>query len=318
MKNHFSILVLSQLLFLSTIAQPSGKNNPIHSLSDELQALVNVASLPEYRTNTISAQISTYDTTGKNEDGFNGTYSFIRRNADSSLVIFEQYGSGVINRIWTPTPTSDTFDFYIDANESPTFSVQYQDLFSGKKYPFIGPLCGNQLGGYYCYLPIPFEKSCRIVCRGKRMQFHQIQYRLYEKGARVKSFNPELNDEEKEWLNKIGALWNRQDRNISTLYQAKFYSDSGRYSIKPGETQTVFELDRGGRILGIELGPVEVFEGLARQIDIRVTWDGETNPAIYCPVSDFFWLCIWKCLYAEFVAGKSQQQELLLFPDAIR
>jgi hypothetical protein len=313
MKIHFSILILSQILLVSTLAQPSG-NNAVHSLSDELQALLNIASLPEYRKNTINAQVSTYDTTGKNDDGFNGTYSFIRRNADSSLVIFEQYGSGVINRIWTPTPTSDTLDFYIDDNASPAFSIQYHDLFSGKKYPFIGPLCGNQLGGYYCYLPIPFEKSCRIVCRGKRMQFHQIQYRLYEKGTRVKSFNSEFNDEEKKLLNRIEALWNRQDRNISTFYPAKLIEDSGRYSIKPGETQTVFELDRGGRILGIEMEPVEVFEGLARQIDIRITWDGETTPAIYCPVSDFYGYAFGNASMRSLLLGSQNSRNYCYFP----
>ncbi|HLO60118.1 MAG TPA: glycoside hydrolase family 172 protein [Bacteroidales bacterium] len=314
MKIHFSILVLSHVLLLSTLAQPSGNNNAIHSLSDELQTFLNVASLPEYRKNTVSGQVSTYDTTGKNDDGFNGTNSFIRRNADSSLVIFERYGSGVINRFWTPTPTFDTLDFYIDDNASPAFSIQYYDLFSGKKYPFIAPLCGNQLGGYYCYLPIPFEKSCKIVSRGKKMQFHQIQYRLYEKGTRVKSFSMGLNAEEKELLNRIEALWNQQDRNISSFYQAKLLQDSGRYTIKPGETKTVFELDRGGRILGIEMEPAEIFKGLTRQIDIRVTWDGETSPAIYCPVADFFGYAFGNESMRSLLLGSLNNRNYCYFP----
>jgi hypothetical protein len=75
-------------------------------------------------------------------------------------------GAGVINRIWTPTPSEDTLDFYIDDGQ-PSFSIKYLDFISGKKFPFISPLCGNQLGGYYSYLPIPFSKHCKIVYQRK-------------------------------------------------------------------------------------------------------------------------------------------------------
>lgn len=313
MKSLFSLLLLSQIVSISVLAQPARKT-AIHSLSNELQSFLNISSLPEYRINTMVAQVSTYDTTGKNDDGFNGTYSFIRRNADSSLVIFEQYGSGVINRIWTPTPTYDTLDFYIDDNSTPAFSIQYHDLFSGKKYPFIAPLCGNQLGGYYCYLPIPFEKSCMIVCRAKKTQFHQIQYRMFAKGTRVKSFDPDLNAEEKELLKRIEVLWNRQDKNIQSFYPGKMVEDSGRFLIKPGDILPVFELDRGGRILGIEIGPVEAFEGTARQIDIRITWDGETIPAIYCPVSDFYGYAFGNSSMRSLLLGSLNDRNYCYFP----
>ena len=79
-----------------------------------LKQFYDFSTLPAYEENTYCSEVSTYDRTGLNNDGFSGTYSFIRRNADSSLVIFEQKGPGVINRFWTPTPTNDTLDFYID------------------------------------------------------------------------------------------------------------------------------------------------------------------------------------------------------------
>ena len=59
-----------------------------HSLSTELRAFYDLSSLPDYLDSTYVAQISSYDTTGKNDDGFSGRYSFLRRNADSTLVIF--------------------------------------------------------------------------------------------------------------------------------------------------------------------------------------------------------------------------------------
>ena len=83
-------------------------------LTHLLKQFYDFSSLPKYEENTYCAEVSTYDPTGGNDDGFSGTYSFLRKNADSSLVIFEQKGPGVINRIWTPTPSGDTLDFYID------------------------------------------------------------------------------------------------------------------------------------------------------------------------------------------------------------
>lgn len=163
-------------------------NHPV-TLFDELSALYDISTLPVYRSNTISAQVSTYDTAGGNEDGFNGNYSFIRRNPDSTLVLFDVKGSGVINRIWTPTPTDDTLDFYIDDTTKPALSVNYKNLFSGKIFPFVKPLCGSQLGGNFCYFPFLFQQRCIIIARAKKTRFHQIQYRLFEKNTLVKPFS---------------------------------------------------------------------------------------------------------------------------------
>src|SRR6478609_3685739 len=150
------VLFLSQLTYAQQNLQ----------LKDLLKDFYDFSSLRRYLPNAYTAQESTYDRTGGNNDGFNGTYSFVRRNADSTLVLLDVKGAGVVNRIWTPTPTDDSLEFYIDNENKPSFTVIYRDLFTGKAYPFVAPLCANQLGGYYCYLPIPFARSCKIVLRG--------------------------------------------------------------------------------------------------------------------------------------------------------
>ena len=54
--------------------------------SSELEALSRLDLLPEFRSNCIVEQISSYDKTGGNDDGFNGTYSYIRKE-NNKLVI---------------------------------------------------------------------------------------------------------------------------------------------------------------------------------------------------------------------------------------
>ncbi len=270
-------IVLSFLLIHPSYSQ--------HSLLSELKSFTDIGLLPKYR-NAITAQVSSYDTTGGNDDGFSGKYSFIQKINDSSLLLFDQKGPGVIQRIWTPTPSEDTLDFYIDGTLC--FSIQYLDLFSGKVFPFVAPLCGNQLGGYYCYLPIPYSQSCQIIYRGKRTQFHQIGYATMNPGKTVKSFTMNLSGEEKNELSKIAMQWSKSNQTIQDIYHQNVKNSSSTLTLNPQSARSIFFTGSGGRILGIEISPSESLESLLKDIDIKINWDHEKVPAVYCPLADYF------------------------------
>jgi hypothetical protein len=313
----FTIIVV--LLFLcfckrddKAILEESGTAR--HSLADELRVFYDLSTLPLYADSTICAQTSTFDTTWGNDDGFSGRYSFLRRNDNGSLIIFDVRGGGVINRIWTPTPSADTLDFFINDTLKPAFSICYLDLFSGKQYPFVAPLCGNQLGGFYCYMPIPFEKCCRIVTRGKKEQFHQIQYRLYENGSGIRSFTTELNQEEKEALKKINQLWNKEETSPTDFCPDKLTASSKQITLSKGKASTIFDYKNGGRIMGIELSPASAFEGLNKNTDIKITWDGENNPAVFCPVADFFGYAFGAESMKSLLLGSRNNKAYCYFP----
>lgn len=257
----------------------------------ELNRLYDIKLLPRYIDKSMVKQFSSYDRTGGNNDGFEGTYSYIRKNEDSSLVVFEVEGKGVIERIWTPTPTNDTLDFYLDGSKSPDFSINFNDLFSGKVYPFIPPLVGQHIvGGYYSYLPIPYNNGCKIVFRGEKMLFYQFQYREYNNDDyRVQNFNPmHINAEEERELNKLVKLWNYENRNVESFYGNDINVIPSVFQLKPGQSFTIADIKEGGRILGIEIDPADIFEGMYKQIDLKITWDDEKTPAIYTPVADMF------------------------------
>jgi hypothetical protein len=249
------------------------------STVDELRQFTEFSLLPQYRTGTKMQEVSTYDRTGGNDDGFSGKYSFVRRNADSSIVIFEAKGPGVINRIWTPTPTEDTLDFFIDDS---TFSIKYSDLFSGRIQPFVAPLCGSELGGNYCYYPILFQDSCKIVCRAKKLQFHQIQWRSYPARTKVVRSFP------------VMAMSN--DKSLAAV------SGLRKFSLEPSKAVSIFESNTGGRVEDIDLYPASLFMGNTKDIWINITYDGEKEPAVNCPVADFF----------GFAFGKPSMQSWLL------
>jgi hypothetical protein len=170
-------------------------------------------------------------------------------------VIFDEKGPGVINHIHTPTPTNDTLDFFIDDMGHPAFSINYMDIFSGKVFPFTAPLCGSQLGGYYCYCSIPYQKALRIICRGKHLQFHDIQYRTFPKGTVVKNFSLNISNEEKDLINKIQKLWSSQENKPDNFVNnnEQILSDTKTIQLKPGEHVSIFNLKTGGRIVGLTL-----------------------------------------------------------------
>lgn len=297
------------LLPLISIAQ----TKQITSLSDFLQPFYDFSSLPLYENNVYSAEVSTYDTTGGNNDGFNGTYSFIRRNADSSLVLFDQKGPGVINRFWTPTPTKDTLDFYIDDTSHVSFSICYMDLYSGKVYPFVAPLCSNQLGGYYCYLPIPFANSCKVVLKAKSTQFHQIGYKLYDKSKTIKSFSLQIDEATKQSLEKIITVFDKIssiqiDKNNSTNEVQK------KVSINPGENVEVYSSNNPGRIIGFEILSSSALTDIAKNIDLKITWDNEATPAVYCPLADYFGYAFGKPSMIGLMAGSDGKNFYSRFP----
>jgi hypothetical protein len=315
MRQFFNIVITTVLFFQITEAQK--KNQPTHlSLKDFLKDFYDISSLPAYASKTYSAEFSTYDRTGLNNDGFEGTYSFIKRNADSSLVIFDVTGAGVINRFWTPTPSDDSLDFYIDDSSKISFTICYRDLFSGKVYPFVTPLCSNQLGGYYSYLPIPFSKSCKIIFRGKKEKFHQIGYRLYPAGTKIEKFSLHLNNDEQQALSILKSKFEKDSLLVNDIYAdgTNISTNNKNVILHPGESETVFETKQEGRILGFDFFADNDLEKIAKDIDLKITWDDENSPAVYCPLADYFGYAFGKPSMKSLLIGSDGKKHYCYLP----
>lgn len=269
------------------LIQISGFSQKTVNTFSELQRLQNIGKMPEYLEGTFVKQESSYDRTGGNDDGFSGKYSFLRKEKDG-LVIFDAKGQGVIERIWTPTPTDDMVDFYFDGNDQPTLSIKFGDLFSGNVSPFLRPVVDAfMVGGYYSYVPIPYANGCKIVFRGEKIMFHQIQYREYDKRYKVQTFKPKFNANETKLLNDLVLQWSNRERSVNNFYKTSSKIEQQNL-IDPGQTKVIADIKQGGRILGIELLPSEIFKGEYKQLDLKITWDNSAEPAVFVPLADFF------------------------------
>ena len=209
MKRKVQIKVLLLCILTFNVSNQVFPQKYIYKWTDELELLKNIDQLPVYRSSQLVDQMSSYDRTGGNDDGFDGTYSYIRKE-NNNLVIADLKGPGVLNRIWTPTPSEDSLSFYFDGEKKARLKIKFSDLFSGNVFPFLKPVCGNEIGGYYCYIPIPYKESLKIVYHGEKILFHQFQYRILP-NKNVESWTGKFSQADRDMVNKVNELW----KNIS-------------------------------------------------------------------------------------------------------
>ncbi len=245
--------------------------------------------LPLLKDSVNVGSVSSYDRTGGNDDGFSGKYSFIRKDPEG-LVIADLKGPGVIYRVWTPTPTDDTLEFLFDGETKPRIEVKFLDLFLGKDPDFPPPLTGFGAGGYYCYVPIPFAKSCVVRMRAPKVQFYQINYALYASNTPIASFSRTRTPEENQDLARAREFLNAAGTDVSRFglpAGVKPLLNQTILTLKPGATGTVFRANKGGRIAGLRFSPAEAMVGKARDLLLKISFDGQA-PAVLCPLGDFF------------------------------
>lgn len=283
--------------------------------SDELSLLQRIDQLPEYRTGSYVESFSSYDKTNGNDDGFAGTYSFIRKE-NNKLVIAEMKGPGVIDRIWTPTPNDNMLYFYFDGAREPGLKIKFSDLFSGKVYPFVKPVCGNEVGGYYCYIPITYSKSCKIVYDGPKLEFIQIGYRNLT-AKKVETFNNQFTDADKQQLQSVCDLWNNNSPQVQSFAFGKssnMKTFEKEITLNPGDDVNCFSLDTPGRIVGMEIDGGTSFEGGNKDVILTAKWDNDAVDAIDAPLQDFFGYAFGHGSMRSIVMGKQGNNNYCYLP----
>ncbi|MBQ4280271.1 MAG: DUF2961 domain-containing protein [Rikenellaceae bacterium] len=288
-------------------------------LEQELRNLAaeGLRNLPAFRTGTSLTQFSSYDRNGMNDDGFAGTWSFARKEGDT-FILAEWDGPGVLNRIWTPTPTSDTISIYFDGEETPRVHLPFDQLFSGDVFPFVKPLCGNEIGGFYCLTPMPFKKSCKITYTAPSMRFYQIQARSLPSADGVETFSMDWTPAQKKLLDEtVGQLWNGGCAWYSAQLARQAAANSlmkksSNQILSPGKTTVLFDQKKGGRIEGLELTFPDDISKLDRQLFLRAIWDKDT--AIYCPLTELFGYAFGKKSVQSLMLGTKDSKHYLYMP----
>lgn len=269
-----------------------------------------------------SSMTSSYDRSGGNDDGFNGTYSIIRKEQDAKgrvyAVIAETTGQGCLSRLWMPhgrhivngkltdgvlQGKRERLLIFIDGETEASINVVLQDLFDGKVAGFPKPLVGKGLGGFYSLVPVPFAKSCKIAISGEFVSFFQADFLHYTGSKQVRSYSDYEAKERAEKLRakaqsinthpsqpKIGALLHSQQKPSWTLNQRNGVVQNFTLSAAPENLEKLLNAT------------------------LIIQFDSVQPSQIQARVKDFFAIPSSENLYSSAVSGFQQQQLYFRLP----
>ena len=302
MKNITTTLTLTllTLVFLSQAA-PAEQTLSYRDLVNRMIDLEQVAVLPEAgetckqwaswdRSSRYDPETGKYVNWAANNDG----PQFIRHEGDR-VVMAEMEGPGCIWRIWSARAEAGHVKIYLDGADQPAVDLPFVNYFSGNTAPFNYPMLSYNLADLGCsgqnlYIPIPYQKSCKIVADPGWGRYYQFVYTTYPDGTRLPTFGTDLAAENADALKKINDFFANSLGTDPAGNRAGQQIESGTELIAAGEAISL-ELQGPRAITAmrakLDLADREDEMAAMRQLVVKITWDGQEEPAVWCPLGDF-------------------------------
>jgi hypothetical protein len=243
----------------------------------------------------------------------NGDGNGFIRMEGTSQVLAEMEGPGVIWRVWSAMPEKGHIKFYLDGAETPAIDLPFIGLFDHTNPPFTRTALVHMAArGQNCYVPIPYQKSCKVVAEEGWGRYFQFSYTTFAKGTVAPTFRMALSDEENAALDAADAILRRggsdpwQKERKQAVVQAK------KVTVGPGEG---LEMTMGnghaqaitGFVVKTDFADkADEVDGL-RELVLRITWDDEASAAVWCPLGDFFGTAPGANLYKSFPLGMTEE-----------
>jgi hypothetical protein len=237
---------------------------------------------------------SSYDRSGGNDDGFSGKYSKLRVE-NGNTVLAEMEGPGCIQRMHFPHSEygvpgllgrkGEHIRIYLDGQEKPALDVPLEDVFYGKLEGFSRPLADVAIGGFYCYVPIPYRKSCKVVVDGTNVKFYQIVYRTFPTDKGIVTFCDPPTPAQREALKMAVMGWGLCGK---IALMSSSHGIKKPFALKAGESLD-WALPEGPhmvRTLSLKLNPDQAEN--ANHARLQITWDDAKSPAVDLPLDYFF------------------------------
>lgn len=217
------------------------------------------------------------------------------------VVLAEVEGPGALVRFWAANPSdAGRVRIFLDGNDQPAVEAPLSDLLAGRwrtevdgqvLVAFPSPWAGLQASGWNLDFPLPFAKSCKVTVEKPGLAY-QIVCRTYPPLTPVRTFQradlPALQPtlaklREEHWLprqasqelaQQAASIWSPQPERLppgSVLAADLQAPGGGAGAIVAQQWQ-------------VEPMKAEVLRGLL----LRLTMDGEPEPAVLSPLGDFF------------------------------
>lgn len=221
----------------------------------------------------------------------------IRKEGNVS-VLAEMTGPGCIWRIWSATVGKGHMKIYLDGAPAPAVDLAFEDYFSHKISPFNFPalVYRTQAFGYNSYIPVPYQKSCKIVVEDKWGEYYQFTYSSFPAATIVPFFNMNLKPEDLAALAAADEKWGKGLGTDPSGPRAQAGETVVPVVLGAGQSATVAKLTGMQAItcLRVKLDPAMLkmsaaeLEIMLRSVTLSIRWDGEKEPSVWSPLGDFF------------------------------
>lgn len=270
--------IIISLLIVCSVVSTYSQNITNVSNSKGLQFAEQFSNLPYFKTGTQTYQFSSTDPA---EDQFKDFGHWLYTDTDSSSVLADIDGPGCIYRIWSTgnNGDSDRIKVYIDGNKKASIDQTFNQFHNYpplRQKPQVGSEGEGKYLAWWSYMPIPFEKSCKIVRQGNFRPFYNITYHTYTSPKNVKSWNG------KEDYKRIEQMWNHPEKDAKSVEGNKIVASLVKLQSK--QNKTILQQMGKGSIASIKIDNYLKDKGLR----IKIYWDGETIPSVDAPVKWFF------------------------------
>jgi hypothetical protein len=316
----FQTLALLVVCFSSAGAGFSQDTLSYVDLVKRLVDLEHIATLPQPgetskqwssydRSSQYDAEIGTYVKWDANGDGGH----MIRQEGDS-WVMAEMKGPGCIFRIWSALSKMGHVKIYLDGQQDPAVDLPFKEYFTGKTAPFNYPALSYHLADQGCrgenlYFPIPYQKSCKIVAKKDWGAYYHFNYMTFPKGTKVPTFSADLSPESLNALkevndfleNSIGAdpAGSRPGENV--IQESVYIPAGGTESLLIEGPQAITALKAM-----VDVADRKEQEAFMRKLIVRMTFDDEKEPSVWCPLGDFCGTAPGINLYTSLTTGMTK------------
>jgi len=247
------------------------------------------------------SQWSSYDRASKYDEATgkyirwdaNGDGGGIIRREGDLVVMAEMEGPGCIWRIWSAKADAGHVKIYLDGAAEPAVDLPFAGYFDCKTAPFVYPsLVHMTARGINNYVPIPYQKSCKIVAEKGWGNYYHFVYETFPKGTVVPTFKMALTAEETAALKAAAEVLSVKCGEDPAGHRQGEATMAKAATVPAGKAVTAAQPDGPGAITALRIKmPAASREEeiqMLRELAIRITWDDEKSPAVWAPLGDFF------------------------------
>lgn len=264
------------------------------------------------RSSVYHAETGLYENWGANDDGGGCV-----RKEEGSIVAMELDGPGVIWRVWSALPEQGHIRIFLDHAETPVIDQPFRDYFERfnqegppANFPNLSPALSR---GRNCFIPIPFQKHCKVLLDQGWGAYYHFTYSVFPAGVRVPSFDGSFDKASAIALAEADRVL--QQRGSRACLKAEMSTEETlTVTVPSGGKAVLFDKQTAGAISMIRiktnLGAMseEQQRLRARQLTLSMNWDKETTPSVWAPLGDFFGAAPGIKPYRSLPLGMNEQE----------